>query len=125
MFVLIIRPQDVFRTFSRHLQDVFKRYHRVKLFLLTRPQDVFNKFLRCIMEKIIHKKIYICHTSKKFVVRVQIFQVNSLDITNFLKQFFKTLYEVTASTNKDILVKVGLSPSKKIFLFASMITLRK
>ena len=28
--------QDVFKTSSRHLQDIFKTYYQVKLFLLTR-----------------------------------------------------------------------------------------
>ena len=44
--------KDVFKTSSRHLQDalevclqdVFKRYHQVKLFLLTRFQDVFETY---------------------------------------------------------------------------------
>ena len=48
------RLQDVFKTSSRHLQDVlqrylqdvFKTYHQVKLFLLTRLWEVFNTFLR-------------------------------------------------------------------------------
>ena len=33
-------------TSSRRLQDVFKTYHQVKLFLLTRLREVFNTFLR-------------------------------------------------------------------------------
>ena len=32
------RPQDIFKTFPRRLQDVFKVYHHNKLFLLTRLQ---------------------------------------------------------------------------------------
>ena len=43
----------VFKTSSRHLQDVlqrylqdvFKAYHQVNLFYLTRPREVFNTFL--------------------------------------------------------------------------------
>ena len=46
--------QDVFKTFWRRLQDVlqrylqdfFKTYHQVKLFLLTRLWEAFNTFLR-------------------------------------------------------------------------------
>ena len=46
--------QDVFETSSRHLQDVLKRclqnvfktYHQVKLFLLTRFQDVFETYTK-------------------------------------------------------------------------------
>ena len=43
------------------------------------------------------------HTSEKFIVRV----FNSLDIPkSFKNRFFKTLYEVTVCTNKDVIVKV-------------------
>ena len=66
IFVLVIRLQDVFKTFSRrpqdifktssrcfenvfktssrHLQDVFKTYYQVKLFLVTQFQDVFEMY---------------------------------------------------------------------------------
>ena len=66
IFVLVIRHQDVFKTFSRriqdifktssrcfenvfktssrHLQDVFKTYYQVKLFLVTQFQDVFETY---------------------------------------------------------------------------------
>ena len=52
IFVLVTGLQDVFktssnlfiRTSSRHLQDVSKMYHQVKLFLLTRRQDVFETY---------------------------------------------------------------------------------
>ena len=40
------RLQDVLETSSWHLQDVFKMYHQVKLFLLTRLWEAFNIFLR-------------------------------------------------------------------------------
>ena len=33
------------KTFSRHLEDVFKMYHQVKLFWLTRLQDIFETYL--------------------------------------------------------------------------------
>ena len=51
IFVLAIRLQDVFKTFSRHLQDVFKTHHQVKLFLLTRLWKVFNTFLRLFFQR--------------------------------------------------------------------------
>ena len=46
--------EDIFKTSSRHpqdvlqrnLQDFFKAYHHVKLFLLTRLREVVNTFLR-------------------------------------------------------------------------------
>ena len=52
--------KDVSITFSRclqHLQDVFKVYHRVKLFLLTCLQCIFNTFWRSIAKKINYRKI--------------------------------------------------------------------
>ena len=60
-------------TSSRRLQDVFKTYHQVKLFLLTRLWEAFNTFLRRFFPKTI---IYrgICPgntTSDKFMVSVQ------------------------------------------------------
>ena len=73
--------QDVFKKSSRrlqdvlqrYLQDVFKTYHQVKLFLLTRLREVFNTFLRRSFPKTV---IYrgICPgntTSDKFMVSVQ------------------------------------------------------
>ena len=38
--------QDVLKMSRRSLQEVFKMYHQVKLFLLTCLGDVFNTFLR-------------------------------------------------------------------------------
>ena len=103
IFVLAIRLQDVFKTFSRRLQDVFKTssrplqgvfktssrhlqdvlqrylqdffktYHQVKLFLLTRLPEVFNTFLRRSFPKtVIYRGIYLGNTtSEKFMVSVQ------------------------------------------------------
>ena len=75
------RFQDIFKTSSRHfqdvlqryLQDVFKTYHQVKLFLLTCLWEAFNTFMRRSFPKAI---IYrgICPgntTSDKFIVSVQ------------------------------------------------------
>ena len=71
--------QDVSKMSSRHpqnilqrcLQDVFKTYHQVKLFLLTRPRDVFNTFLRQSAKTVIYRRIYLGHTPEKFMVSVQ------------------------------------------------------
>ena len=41
IFALLIRLQ---KTSSRHLQDVFKTYYQVKLFLVTQFQDVFKTY---------------------------------------------------------------------------------
>ena len=38
------RLQDVLKTSSRHLQDVFKTYYQVKVFLVTQFQDVFETY---------------------------------------------------------------------------------
>ena len=60
------RFEDVFKTSSRHLQDVlqrhlqdiFKAYHQVKLFLLTRLRGVFNTFLRhSFPKRVIYRRI--------------------------------------------------------------------
>ena len=92
IFVLAIRLQDVFKTFSRrlqdvlqkglqdvfntssrHPQDVFKTYHQVKLFLLTPLWEAFNTFLRRFFPKtIIYRGICLGNTtSDKFMASVQ------------------------------------------------------
>ena len=38
------RLQDVLKTSSRHLQDVFKTYYQVKVFLVTQFQDIFETY---------------------------------------------------------------------------------
>ena len=73
--------EDVFKTSSRHLQDVlqrylqdvFKAYHQVKLFLLTRLREVFNTFLRRSFPKtVIYRGIFLGNTtSEKCMVSVQ------------------------------------------------------
>ena len=65
------RFQDVLQ---RCLQDVFKTYHQVKLFVLTRLRDVFNTFLKRTAKTVIYRRIYLGHTSEKFMVSVQILQ---------------------------------------------------
>ena len=81
--------EDVFKTSWRHfqdvlqryLQDVFKTYHQVKLFLLTRLPDIFNTFLRRTAKVVIYRRICQVHLSEKFMVSVQNLQV----WLNFLK----------------------------------------
>ena len=77
------RLQNVFKTScemsSRHLQDVlqrclqdfFKTYQHVKLFLLTSLRQVFNTFLRHTAKTMIYRMIGLGHTSEKFMVSVQ------------------------------------------------------
>ena len=60
------RLQDVFKTSSRrlantswrHLQDVLKTYHQVKLFLLTSLWEVFNMFVRRTAKTVVCRRIY-------------------------------------------------------------------
>ena len=91
------RLQGVFKPSSRHLakasskrdqdvlqkclQEVFKRYHQVKLFLLTRLWDVFSTFLKCTARTVIYWRICLGHTSDKFMVSVETLQ----DWIKFLK----------------------------------------
>ena len=65
------RLQDVLQ---RYLQDVFKTYHQVKLFLLTCLWEAFNTFLRRSFPKMMIIYRGICPgstTSDKFMVSVQ------------------------------------------------------
>ena len=78
------RIEDVFKTSSRHLQDilqrclqdVFKTYHQVKLFLLTSLRDVFNKtylkvgYLQTVILQI-YLRICLGHTFEKFMASDQ------------------------------------------------------
>ena len=81
--VLPRRLQDVFKTSSRrlantswrHLQDVLKTYHQVKLFLLTSLWEVFNMFVRRTAKTVVYRRIHLGHTSEKFMVSVQNLQV--------------------------------------------------
>ena len=63
--------KNVFKTSSRCLQDVFKTYRQVKLSLLTSLRDVFNTFLRRTAKMVIYRKIFLGHTSEKFMVSPQ------------------------------------------------------
>ena len=80
IFVLATCLRDFFKTSSRHLQDVlqrylqdvFKTYHQVKLFLLTRLGEVFNPFLILSFPKGIYRGISLRNTtSAKFDASVQ------------------------------------------------------
>ena len=63
--------QGILKTFS--LLDIFKTYHKVKLFLLTSLRDVFNTFVRPTAKTVIYRRIYLCHTPDKFMVSAQKF----------------------------------------------------
>ena len=53
LYVFKTTSRRLAKTSSRHLQDVFKTYHQVKLFLLTRLWETFNTFLRRYFPKTI------------------------------------------------------------------------
>ena len=108
--------RDIFLTFSRHYQDVFKMYDQVNLFLLAHPPYVFKPFSRRIQhvfetywkDEYLQKDLSRAHFWEIYDQGRNFPRVNFLDcIPKLLKQFFKTIYEVTASIIKDILVKVG------------------
>ena len=73
------RLQDVLKTSSRclqdllqrYLKDVFKTYRQIKLFFLISLRDVFKTFLRRTAKRVIYRRIFLGHTSQKFIVSVQ------------------------------------------------------
>ena len=73
------RLQNVFKTSSRrlantswrHLQEVLKTNHQVKLFLLTSLWEVFNMFVRRTAKTVVYRRINLGRTSEKFMVSVQ------------------------------------------------------
>ena len=97
IFVLSIRLQDVFKPFSRRLQDVFKTscnnvfktYSKclldvsqirledilIKLFLLISLWEVFSMFARRTAKTFVYRRIHLGHTSEKFMVSLQNLQV--------------------------------------------------
>ena len=87
--------QDVLQ---RCLQDVFKTYHQVKLFLLTRLREVFNTFLRSAAKTVIYRGICLGHTSEKLMVSVQ----NLQEWEKFLKFQFFTLLHPLVGAYRDV-----------------------
>ena len=76
------RLQDVLQ---KCLQDVFKTYHQVKLFLITRFQDVFEiyskRFSDVLQRRLSIEGFALVHTFEKFMVSVE----NLQDCQTFLK----------------------------------------
>ena len=107
------RPfQDVFKTSSRCLQDVPSSSTGLVNTSSRRFQDVFNAFWKD--EKTYWKDDYLQkdllrpHTWEIYGQGTNFPRAKSLDMLDLLRiVFFNTLYEVTASTTKDILLKVG------------------
>ena len=92
--VLQKRLQDIFKTFwrrlqdilQRYLQDVFKTYHQVKLFLLTRLWEAFSTFLRRSFPKtVIYRGIYLSNTisDKSMVSVLNLQEINISEVLVF------------------------------------------
>ena len=96
---------------QRSLQDIFKTFYQVKLFLLTRFQDIFETYWTRfwdVLRRPLSAERFIQVTLPRVYVQGTKFPiVNSLDILKLLRQFFITPYDVTASPNKYVIVKVG------------------
>ena len=75
IFVFAIRLQDVFKTFSRRLQDVLQK--RLQDIFKTSCKDVFKTFSRRIIKLncLPRSRIYLVHTSDKFLVSLENLQV--------------------------------------------------
>ena len=105
IFVLMKTPCFRLRI---HKASIFRR--RLSHTSSRRLWDVCNSFPRRTAKTIIYRKIRLGHTSEKFTIRVQadkVPRVISLDILKLVKHFLKAFYEVTASTNKNIIAKIG------------------
>ena len=107
IFVLAIHLQDVFKTSSRHLQDIlprrlqdaFKRssrcpQKRLQDIFKTSCKDAFKMFWRCIIRLNCLPSSRIClgHTSEKFMVNVENLQV--WYILAYLHDFSFSLYYI-------------------------------
>ena len=99
----------LWKMWSKHLQDVYKKHHQVKLLLLTRLRDIFSTFLRFTMKTIIYRKICLGHTSEKNLVRVK----NVQERNSFIKHFKLGIRKyLSVSVNQKRLNK---SSSKSVF----------
>ena len=91
--------QDVLKTSSKllvkmsskHLQDIFKMYHEVKLFLLTHLQDVFQMYSACswdvLRRRLSTKRLPRSHFWETCGQGTKFPRVKSMNITKLLKQF--------------------------------------
>ena len=83
IFVLAIRLQDVFKTFSRRLQDVFK----------TSCQDVFKTFSRRLQDVLQKRLQDIFKTSCKNVFKTSSRRLQDV-LQRYLQDVFKTYHQV-------------------------------
>ena len=111
--------QDVFKASSRriakmssrHLQDVPSKYHQVKMFLLTCLQDVFEtystRFWDVLWRKFSTEKFAYVRLVRNLGSGCKISKGELFGDNETFKTFFlKPLYEVAASTNKDVIDQV-------------------
>ena len=99
------------KTFSKHLQDVPSKYHQVKMFLLTCLQDVFEtystRFWDVVRRKFSTEKFAHVRLVRNLGSGYKISKGELFGYTETFKTFFlKPLYEVAASTNKDVIDQV-------------------
>ena len=66
-----VLPRHLQDDLQRCLQDIFKTYHQVRLYLLTSLRYVFNALLRRTAETVIYCRICQGRSSEKFMVSVQ------------------------------------------------------
>ena len=119
IFVLVIDLQEVFKTSSRHFQNILQEVIKTSSRCIVKLKCVFQNVFRKPSRRIQHafdtywKSDYLendlprPHVWEIYGQCTNFPTMNSLDMPKFLEQIFKALYEVTASTNKDILVEVG------------------
>ena len=95
--VLKMSCQEVLKTSSRSLEDVFKTYHQVKLFLLTRFQNetYLKRFWDVLQRRLSIEKFEI---SEKFMVSVQTLQESQM----FLKFYFLTSLHLLVIAYRDV-----------------------
>ena len=96
---------------SRHLQDVPSKYHQVKMFLLTCLQDVFEtcstRFWDVLRRKFSTEKFAYVRLVRNLGSGCKISKGELFGDNETFKTFFlKPLYEVAASTNKDVIDQI-------------------
>ena len=115
-----IRLEDVFKTsskrlaktsrrlgkmFSRHLQDVFKMYHQVKLLLFNRSSTGLRDVLRIRLST---ERFALATPLRNLWSVYKFSKSEPFAYTKTFRTFSKTLYEMIAFTNKG---KVGYQKS--------------
>ena len=95
----------VFKTPLRHLQDIFKTSS--KIFFQTSSRHLQHLFETYCQSNFLQKDLSWSQFWEVYGQCTTFLRVNLLEKPKRSKQFFKTLNEVTASTNKYIIVAFG------------------